>query len=162
MERTILFRGQFKRPGEDVRMNGSPMPSVWAYGGIFPGDGDFSIIYGNITQDQEDFRRFKSSPRPGDGFDKWTVYSATVGQYTGVDDVAGNQIFEGDIVAAKGLDQAKVVWHPKAARWALARPDEVVICWLSNADNIQVVGNIYDTPELLADCQKEEDRIVEG
>ena len=45
--REILFRGQTRRYGEKVKLNGEKIKSNWVYGGIFPqnGDGDFAIIY---------------------------------------------------------------------------------------------------------------------
>lgn len=45
--REILFRGQTRRYGEKVRLNGEKIKSNWVYGGIFPqnGEGDFAIIY---------------------------------------------------------------------------------------------------------------------
>lgn len=46
--REILFRGQTRRLGELVRMNGEKVPSKWVYGGICQGKGAFSIIYGSM------------------------------------------------------------------------------------------------------------------
>lgn len=45
--REILFRGQTRRYGEKVRLNGEKIKSNWVYGGIFPQNkgGDFAIIY---------------------------------------------------------------------------------------------------------------------
>lgn len=45
--REILFRGQTRRYGEKVRLNGEKIKSNWVYGGIFPqnGEGDFAMIY---------------------------------------------------------------------------------------------------------------------
>ena len=42
--REILFRGQTRKYGEKVRMNGEKVKSNWVYGGIFPNNrgGDFS------------------------------------------------------------------------------------------------------------------------
>lgn len=51
------------------------MPSNWVYGGIFKGDGAYSVIY------------------TYDPIDKYPVYSDTVGQYTGVDDKNGKLEF---------------------------------------------------------------------
>ena len=43
--RDLLFRGQTRRKGERVLMNGKPIDANWVYGGIFQGKGDFSVIY---------------------------------------------------------------------------------------------------------------------
>lgn len=34
--REILFRGQTRRYGEKIKMNGEKVKSNWVYGGIFP------------------------------------------------------------------------------------------------------------------------------
>ena len=82
--REILFRGQTRKCGEKVRMgDGEKLPGRWVYGGITPGIGDFSIIYGGENEND-----------PSDGLEKWVVYSATVGQFTGLMDKNGKRIFE--------------------------------------------------------------------
>ena len=71
--REILFRGQTRKLGEKVWMNGEKVPGNWAYGGICHGSGDFSIIYGYKDGDQS-------------SIDKFVVHTDTVGQSTGLTD----------------------------------------------------------------------------
>lgn len=145
--REILFRGQTRRYGEKVWMNGEKVPSNWVYGGIFQGTGDFSVIYG---ADKEDFT--------GADIGKHTVYTDTVCQFTGLTDKNGKKIFEGDIVSTD-----------------IARPYLIVEfrngCFMFNCNDGgkdyydimlpitegpnteyeygEVIGNIFDNPELL-------------
>ena len=83
MSKNILFRGQTRKKGEKVTMSGTPIPSNWVFGGIFPQNngGDFAIIY---QQDPE--------------IQKFPVYAETVCQYTGKNDKYGGKIFENDIM----------------------------------------------------------------
>ena len=135
-EREILFRGQTRRKGEKVRISGEPVDSNWVYGGIFPGEGDFSIIY-------------QTKPK----IEKFTVYSDTVGQFTGLTDKNGTRIFEGDIVRCKDtLHEVIFCKISGCAFFGITMPDRGEI-WnfdgITRADRMEVIGNIHDNPELL-------------
>ena len=145
--REILFRGQTRRKGEKVRMAGTPVESNWVYGGIFQNNdgGDFAIIY---QQEPE--------------IEKFPVYSDTVGQYTGLLDKNGKMIFEGDII--KEDDCIGVVKFGKYVNpcdpdllgghigFYVSFKNDLLRKELAYWSDIsEVIGNIFDNPELLAE-----------
>ena len=137
--REILFRGQTRRLGEKVWMNGEKVPSNWVYGGICLGKGAFSIIYDYMDEEGE---------KP---IEKHVVYTDTVGQYTGLTDKNGKKIFEGDIIKADNwLHQNMKIYtivFEDSGFYAKHKDED---CWnFDHLENIEIIGNIYDNPELL-------------
>lgn len=146
--REILFRGQTRKKGEKVRLDGSPIDSNWVYGGIFPNNegGDFAIIYQQYPK-----------------IEKYTVYADTVGQFTDLTDKNGKKIFEGDIL--KIVHKYQSPFDDDTKEYTDITTDVVFfddegLCFsygespfLCVADNVtaeyEVVGNIHDNPELL-------------
>ena len=146
MNRVILFRGQTRRFGEKVNMiSGKPMKSNWVYGGIFPNNdgGDFAIIY----QQEPEIKKF-------------SVYADTVGLYTGLTDIYGVKIFEGDIVSfydctstENGYTEqyccGKVVWDNDSLSFQVTNRLSAESYEVLN--ECFVIGNIFDNPEMLHD-----------
>lgn len=134
--REILFRGQTRRKGEKVWMDGSPVESNWVYGGIFQGP-NRSVIYGY------------------DPIEKYCVYSDTVGQFTGLTDKNGKQIFEGDIVQHYGTYPLEVYiekGHTKIRCFDTVTNSECTELFFGYDEALggcEVIGNIHDNPELL-------------
>ena len=95
--------------------------------------------------------------------DKMTGYhtpvdAETVGQFTGLHDVTGKDIYEGDIV--QGLEYADfdfgkdgevaslVVWDSLSASFVFDIGGKYFAC-MNASHSVKVIGNIQDNPELL-------------
>lgn len=131
--REILFRGQTQKRGQKVNMAGDKLLGIWVYGGIFPGAGDYSIIYTH------------------DPIDKYSVYTDTIGQFTGLTDKHGTKIFEGDIVRCvrTHCDGKEVVGHIIFEDCCFCVKKGIDRPAMDLCGEFEVIGNIHDNPELL-------------
>lgn len=157
--RTIKFRGKYL-------FNDDMYPDVtWLYGGyaeidgrgfIFP-EGKFHYGYGDYWADDE----IPDIP---------IVDKNTVGQFTGLLDKKGNEIYEGDIMYSEFSDgsggHSLIGWNESIASFGMMDAysyqskqegydfpefkNYVLIAHLQNAIICEVVGNIYDNPKLLS------------
>lgn len=139
--RELLFRGQTRRFGEKIKnFAGDPMPSNWVYGGVFHQNdrgGAFSIIYSY------------------DPIEKHPVYADTVGQYTGLNDKNGTNIFEGDIVDISREEERGVIkWDEDTARFIIL--SDSISASFDNywGKELEVIGNIYDNQDLCDDIMR--------
>lgn len=78
-------------------------------------------------------------------------------QYTGLKDKNATEIYEGDIILAGHYKwKCKVIWDKKCARFiGITNDKDVKIVYVDMVDKngisaVEVVGNIYENPELLA------------
>lgn len=125
---TYKFRG--KRSGD----------GKWMYGSLIGND----VIVGDIVEFNDEW--FNT---------EWwyKVTAETVGQYTGLKDSTGKEIFEGDIVTIGNDLKAVVIWFNGSFRFK----DELS-CKATYLNDIGtvirdydvcIIGNIHDNPELL-------------
>ena len=85
------------------------------------------------------------------------INSDTVGQYTGVHDSNGKEIYEGDIVVNARGECYVVKFIEKYARFSFWKPDIVFASGLIDHGNFYVMGNIWENPEMLGGVNDERD-----
>ena len=170
--REIIFRG--KRIIEPVNIE-RHAPNGWVYGGLLECDDEEAYILPYDVSGEMYINkpyRFRAND-----FDCSVMLARvdpqSIGQFTGLTDKNGRKIFEGDILRGftypfrdgegKHNYYAEVVWFNNSPAFGLIthkNPTSNVVgiadgnCeYLEDWDNTQweVIGNIYDNPEILED-----------
>lgn len=141
--REILFRGKELDGGD------------WVEGYLIRND---SICYPALFIGMIEASRTRYGELSIDGHYLPQVIPETVGQYTGLKDKNGKRIFEGDIVKESHwrrrlfkveFDEGRGGWYPFACGDGCGCCEDEVV----SADFAEVIGNIHDNPELLAEVE---------
>lgn len=139
--REIKFRGKRKDNGE------------WVYGSLV------NNFWANSKTKSPVCEIFTPALEDGDCWDDYVsdensvveVHTESVGQFTGLKDKYGKEIYDGDIIGRRGMKNTFVEYE--RCRWVL-RYDEPKAEWRQDLHNqvslhLEVIGNIYENPELL-------------
>lgn len=120
MEREFLFRGKRVDTGE------------WIYGDLIKHSIIDAFTYIAIGVGYK-----IDNPEIGKAI---KILPNTVGQFTGTTDMNGKKVFDGDIIGPTDFGYDGVVYF-----------DELIYaqCECTISDDIEIVGNIYDNPELI-------------
>lgn len=121
--REILFRGKRLDNGE------------WIYGSLLNFGGEYEISDCNTV----DYSRYEVDP-------------STVGQYTGMQDIGGEKIFEGDVVNVLFGATCSVLMmvHQYRGAWCITEIDgDTETNHLLSDYMVRIHTNIHDNPELL-------------
>ena len=111
----------------------------WRYGDLYHNERGELVIYEPKTSGQT---------LDGVPFDGWRIKvdPESVGQYTGLNDRGGKEIFEGDIISlqgAYGSNATLVKWHD--GMWCVKK--DLPLCRCTAIAS--VIGNIHDNPGFL-------------
>lgn len=142
MNRQIIFRGK--------RFDNSE----WIVGDLVENQGRFFIYHATSETTIEDNDDCKIAVIAVE------VNPATVGQFTGLLDKNGKEIYEGDrvnVVQAERNFDIVVKWSNEAMAFMACYADgkQSPFSWFTNLQVYQltVIGNIYDNPSLISDKQ---------
>ena len=106
-------------------------------------------VMGDLSQHKNGKKFIKC----GSAVQSYEVIPETVGQYTGLTDKNGKKIFEGDIVRmfyASGYVEVGVIRYSNdTCRFRFVVEENHIGYGFDDTDIMEVIGNVYDNPELL-------------
>jgi len=130
--REIKFRGK------EIETN------EWVYGWVFGKNFKSIIVFDTGKINKYGVEEYWTTP----------VDPETVGQYTGRKDYNGKEIYEGDIINRPAIhpykNLAQIVWNKLSAGFDIQYIYDKESYTMDELwDDFEIVGNIYENPELL-------------
>ena len=127
MQRIIKFRGKRVDNGE------------WVYG-YYTEDVQWDVDDNNRIE----VHYIRQLSKDGEFYEKFEVDPATVGQFTGLTDKKGKEIYEGDINQDGGI----LIWNEDDASFCWEYKDIETHPMSEESEWCKVIGNIHENPEL--------------
>src|SRR5690606_1797620 len=128
--REIKFRGKAVRSLDKLNESDIDHVNGWVYGNLVMYDDIPFVVVLSLVADV---------------YDNWVkVHPESVGQYTGLKDENGREIYEGDIVKHATWGDVYEVIFEDGGFYVLSSYDFQTI----NEYPLEVIGNIYEHPEL--------------
>ena len=105
-----------------------------------------SFQFGQLTYDKDGCPRIH--------FENGTSTSClknTEGQFTGLHDKNGREVYEGDVIGRKGFFNRVVIWYECGfATYSVNHRERIMPMTKESIDEFdEVIGNIHENPELL-------------
>ena len=146
----------------EILFRGKDQYNDWTYGYLCQYRGDSIADNGGDLLDDSDYYIRDWTEKIDTGFYgcNYKVRPSTIGQYTGLTDKNGKKIFEGDICKFREWDNGKMCWigyvHFEHCQFIISGganeecPSNFhLVLSRFSPENIEVIGNIHDNPELL-------------